>query len=207
MGWSSFEYLHTPRKFRQDLSPVLRQRIDRTALECFHLLMLRDYGRVDMRVDDHGQIHVLEVNANPSDAGFAAAVGETGMTYADMARSSLDSRSTDQEAMRIRPVTTHDMKEILRLLRQRGIFNQKGIRVALDVIDEALDRPEKRDYQVFCARDGNANLAGYICFGPIPMTDNCYDLYWIAVDKRFSRKGVGGELLRFMEQFVISEGG
>ncbi|UCG63456.1 MAG: hypothetical protein JSW12_12235 [Deltaproteobacteria bacterium] len=86
---SSFEYLHTPRRFPQDLSPVLRQRIERTALECFHLLMLRDYGRVDMRVDDHGQIHVLEVNANPCltpDAGFAAAVGEAGMTYADMVR-------------------------------------------------------------------------------------------------------------------------
>ena len=88
------EYLHTPRRFPQDLSPVLRQRIERTALECFHLLMLRDYGRVDMRVDDHGQIHVLEVNANPClspDAGFAAAVGEAGMTYGDMVRSSLDS--------------------------------------------------------------------------------------------------------------------
>jgi D-alanine-D-alanine ligase len=86
---SSFEYLHTPRSFPQDLSPVLRQRIERTALECFHLLMLRDYGRVDMRVDDHGQIYVLEVNANPCltpDAGFAAAVGEAGMTYADMVR-------------------------------------------------------------------------------------------------------------------------
>jgi len=86
---SSFEYLHTPRRFPQDLSPVLRQSIERTALECFHLLMLRDYGRVDMRVDDHGQIYVLEVNANPCltpDAGFAAAVGEAGMTYADMVR-------------------------------------------------------------------------------------------------------------------------
>jgi D-alanine-D-alanine ligase len=47
-----------------------------------------------MRVDDHGQIHVLEVNANPCltpDAGFAGAVGEAGMTYGDMVRSSLDS--------------------------------------------------------------------------------------------------------------------
>jgi len=84
---SSFEYLHTPRTFPQDLSPVLRQRIEATALKCFQLLMLRDYGRVDMRVDDHGQIHVLEVNANPClspDAGFAAAVGEDGMTYSEM---------------------------------------------------------------------------------------------------------------------------
>jgi D-alanine-D-alanine ligase len=84
---SSFEYLHTPRTFHHDLSPVLQQRIEATAVTCFRLLMLRDYGRVDMRVDDHGQIHVLEVNANPClspDAGFAAAVGEAGMTYSEM---------------------------------------------------------------------------------------------------------------------------
>ena len=84
---SSFEYLHTPRAFPQDLSPILRQRIEARAVACFQLLMLRDYGRVDMRVDDYGQIHTLEVNANPClspDAGFAAAVGEAGMTYSEM---------------------------------------------------------------------------------------------------------------------------
>jgi D-alanine-D-alanine ligase len=84
---SSFEYHHTPRKFPQGLSPALREKIENIALECFHLLMLRDYGRVDMRVDDDGQIYVLEVNANPClspDAGFAAAAQQAGMSYTDM---------------------------------------------------------------------------------------------------------------------------
>jgi len=90
---SSFEYFHTPRAFPRDLSPVLRQRIEATAVACFKLLMLRDYGRVDMRVDDHEQIHVLEVNANPClspDAGFAAAAVQYGMTYSDMVRGLVD---------------------------------------------------------------------------------------------------------------------
>jgi D-alanine-D-alanine ligase len=103
---SSFEYSHTPRDFPQNLPPILRQRIVATALECFHLLGLRDYGRVDMRVDVHGQIHVLEVNANPClspDAGFAAAVDEAGVTYSDMVRELLDfvklrSRSNENQA-------------------------------------------------------------------------------------------------------------
>jgi D-alanine-D-alanine ligase len=84
---SSFEYYHTPRKFPRAISPVLRETVEKTALECFRLLMLRDYGRVDLRVNDYGQIHVLEVNANPClspDAGFAAAIQEGGMTYAEM---------------------------------------------------------------------------------------------------------------------------
>jgi D-alanine-D-alanine ligase len=84
---SSFEYHHTPRKFPQGLSSSLRQGIEGIALECFHLLMLRDYGRIDMRVDDDGQIYVLEVNANPClspDAGFAAAAQQAGMSYTEM---------------------------------------------------------------------------------------------------------------------------
>ena len=61
--------------------------MERIALECFHLFMVRDYGRVDLRVDDHGRIHVLEVNANPClspDAGFAASAREAGLSYGDM---------------------------------------------------------------------------------------------------------------------------
>lgn len=63
------------------------------ALECFHLLMLRDYGRIDMRVNDCEQIYVLEVNANPClspDAGFAAAIQQSGMTYTNMVKHLID---------------------------------------------------------------------------------------------------------------------
>jgi D-alanine-D-alanine ligase len=90
---ASFEYSHTPRKFPQGLSPPLRERIESMALECFHLLMLRDYGRIDMRVNDCEQIYVLEVNANPClspDAGFAAAIQQSGMTYTDMVKHLID---------------------------------------------------------------------------------------------------------------------
>ena len=83
----SFEYHNTPRKFPQELPHDLLKNIERTALESFHLLMLRDYGRVDMRLDSRGRVHVLEVNANPClspDAGFAAAAQKAGMTYSDM---------------------------------------------------------------------------------------------------------------------------
>jgi len=38
------------------------------------------------------------------------------------------------------------------------------------------------------------------------MTDDCYDLYWVVVDDKFSRNGVGGKLLGFMEEFVTREG-
>jgi len=108
--------------------------------------------------------------------------------------------------MKIRPLIFHDREKILRLLRQRSVFNEKEIQVALEIIDDTLRQHEKKDYQVFCAFDGNGGLAGYICFGPVPMTDDCYDLYWVVADDKFSRNGVGGKLLGFMEEFVTREG-
>ncbi len=84
---TSFEYHHTPRRFPQDLSKILLKKIEYTVLECFRLLMLRDFARVDIKVDGSGRIYILEVNANPClspDAGFVAAVEKAGMTYSEM---------------------------------------------------------------------------------------------------------------------------
>jgi ribosomal protein S18 acetylase RimI-like enzyme len=107
--------------------------------------------------------------------------------------------------MVIRRFTLQDREGIHRLLGKRETFNDKEIEVALEVLDAALRCPEKGDYRVFCAVQGAELLAGYICFGPIPLTDNCFDLYWIAVDERYSRQGIGGRLLQFMERLLQEE--
>jgi len=107
--------------------------------------------------------------------------------------------------MVIRPLVSQDKEKILRLLRQKGTFNEQEIQVALEVVEDSLRFPEKKDYTIFCAHDNAGNFAGYICFGPVPMTDNCYDLYWIAVDEQFSRQGIGGMLLRYMEGCLVRE--
>ncbi len=80
----SFEYHHTPRVFPRNLPDALERKIHQTALRCFRHFMLRDYGRVDMRVDHSGGVYVLEINANPCispDAGFPAALGQAGIGY------------------------------------------------------------------------------------------------------------------------------
>jgi GNAT superfamily N-acetyltransferase len=72
----------------------------------------------------------------------------------------------------------------------------------MEVLLEGLEHPERQDYYNFGIHHPTDGLVGYICFGPIPLTDHCYDLYWIAVDQRHAREGVGGRLLAFMEKFV-----
>jgi D-alanine-D-alanine ligase len=90
---TSFEYNNTPRTFPTDLPELLVKGIEKTALECCRVFMLRDYARVDMRIDDGGNIYVLEVNANPClspDAGFPAAVDYSGIDYRDMVEQFVD---------------------------------------------------------------------------------------------------------------------
>jgi D-alanine-D-alanine ligase len=82
---SSYEYHHTPRRF--DFPPsdgsLLRQLKD-MAVRCWEVFGLKGYARIDFRVDSQDRPWILEVNANPClapDAGFAAAIDRSGMTF------------------------------------------------------------------------------------------------------------------------------
>ncbi|MFH1623800.1 MAG: ATP-grasp domain-containing protein, partial [Pseudomonadota bacterium] len=89
----SFEYHHTRRTFPEEFPYGLLSNMEKVALDCARLFMLRDYGRVDMRVDSKGKVYVLEINANPClspDAGFAAAIHSAGMTYSDFVKILVD---------------------------------------------------------------------------------------------------------------------
>jgi len=48
---------------------------------------------------------------------------------------------------------------------------------------------------------------GYACFGPHPLTQATYDLYWIAVDPAAQGRGVGRALLARVEAEVEACGG
>ncbi|MGA8180844.1 MAG: D-alanine--D-alanine ligase [Desulfobacterales bacterium] len=82
---ASFEYHHTPRRFDFPASdePLLQQ-LKHQALRCWEVFGLKGYARIDFRVDSNGCPWILEVNANPClspDAGFAAAIDRSGMTF------------------------------------------------------------------------------------------------------------------------------
>jgi D-alanine-D-alanine ligase len=81
------EYRGTPRTFLHDVPWGLTAEMTGAAQACFHLLSLRDYVRIDIRLDRRGLPYILEVNANPClspDAGFAAAAQAAGLSYTDL---------------------------------------------------------------------------------------------------------------------------
>jgi D-alanine-D-alanine ligase len=82
---SSYEYHHTPRRFDLPASDdPLVQLLKNLAVRCWEVFGLKGYARIDFRVDLKGRPWILEVNANPClspDAGFAAAIDRSGMTF------------------------------------------------------------------------------------------------------------------------------
>lgn len=76
-------------------------------------------------------------------------------------------------------------------------FSQVEVECALELIDAAI--AGSNDYQVLVADKGDQQIVGYICYGPTPMTEGTYDLYWIASDPKVRGQGVGAALVSAME--------
>lgn len=108
--------------------------------------------------------------------------------------------------MRFRPLASGDRAPLERVLRATGAFNDDEVAVALELIDIGLAGPSK-DYHFLVAEAAEGRLAGYACYGPAPMTDGVWDLYWIAVDPHTQRKGLGKALLAAVEAAVGAAAG
>jgi ribosomal protein S18 acetylase RimI-like enzyme len=98
----------------------------------------------------------------------------------------------------IRELHASDREPLHDILVRTEAFSPAEIRVALELIDHALNRPGQTDYHFRCIED-QGNLAGYMCYGEVPLSDRCWDLYWIAVEPRAQGAGLGQALVRFME--------
>lgn len=54
--------------------------------------------------------------------------------------------------------------------------------------------------------DCDGRLAGYICYGPTPMTAGTWDLYWIVTHAEMRGRGVARALVEQMESEVRALG-
>jgi D-alanine-D-alanine ligase len=91
---STFEFGNTNRTFDFESGDrLLVDAMRATSLQCWQMLDLGAYVRVDYRVDGAGKPWVLEVNANPCispDSGFVASVQQAGYSYTGMIKRIID---------------------------------------------------------------------------------------------------------------------
>jgi len=109
--------------------------------------------------------------------------------------------------MKVRSLVEKDRARLLSILIRTRSFTSAEIDVAMELIDSVLKDPTQKDYHIDCLVDDQDQAIGYICYGPAPMTEGTFDLYWIAVDPDFQEKGAGSKLLSFLEGVLKSQRG
>ncbi|GHG65527.1 GNAT family N-acetyltransferase [Comamonas sp. JC664] len=99
--------------------------------------------------------------------------------------------------MDIRPIEEKDRESIAALIRKIETFSPQEVEVAIELANTTLEKGNT-DYAIIVA-DRDGTLVGYICYGPTPMTEDTFDLYWIASAPEVRGQGVGAALVSAME--------
>jgi len=106
----------------------------------------------------------------------------------------------------MRKLRHDDIPVLEEILIATGAFTDAEVAVAVELLETVASDPLQQDYEVTVADIGD-RAVGYVLFGPVPMTEGNYDLYWIAVDPGTQGSGIGRRLMKHVEDQVIQRGG
>ncbi len=106
---------------------------------------------------------------------------------------------------RISPTVREDQAPILDILKRTDYFTEAEVEIADELLNSYFDESLASGYWTYTAFTDR--VAGYVCYGPTPMTEGTYDIYWIAVDPEQQGKKIGTELLSFAESDIAKHKG
>jgi ribosomal protein S18 acetylase RimI-like enzyme len=80
------------------------------------------------------------------------------------------------------------------------------VAVAEELIDCYLEDTLNSGYHILVAHV-DSTVAGYICYGPAPLTEGTWDIYWVAVAREKQGQGIGGALMKSAEKEIVKSKG
>jgi len=99
-----------------------------------------------------------------------------------------------------------DKAAVTAILRALPEFTSEEVVVAEEVIDSYLEKSLSSGYHILVVEEGSA-VAGYVCYGPTPLTSGTWDMYWLAVDAGRQGQGIGRALMAFAEERIRESDG
>jgi D-alanine-D-alanine ligase len=85
--WDAARERETHSAFPTDMPADLLAKMQQVAVDVFQALRLRDYARIDLRLNERGEVFVIEANPNcylECGSEFARAAGQAGTSYDDL---------------------------------------------------------------------------------------------------------------------------
>jgi ribosomal protein S18 acetylase RimI-like enzyme len=95
-----------------------------------------------------------------------------------------------------------DKPSITKILRNTPEFKPSEVTVAEEVIDSYLKDSVGSGYHILVA-EFNLTVTGYICYGPTPLTEGTWDIYWEAVARERQDRGIGSTLMESAEKEIL----
>ncbi len=106
----------------------------------------------------------------------------------------------------VRPMTREDKAGVMQILGNTPEFKPSEVLVAEELVDIYLSDPLGSGYHIQVA-EADSLVVGYICYGPTPLTEGTWDLYWEAVAQEKQGQGIGSNLTKSAEKDIIKAGG
>ena len=110
-------------------------------------------------------------------------------------------------AGKIRQLEKEDRPALVEILKNTPEFTSEEIVIAEEVIDGSLDKPDTSGYYSLAAENEEGVFIGFISYGPVPMTQYAWDIYWLAIKREFQGHGTGAALLKAAEEKIAQAGG
>jgi D-alanine-D-alanine ligase len=115
--------------------------------------------------------------------------------------------AASRPAIRLGELIPADRSRVGDILRATGHFKPKEVDVALELFNAAFGLGVRRDpdYRWLGMRDEGDLLVAFACYGPTPMADGTWDLYWIAVEPAMQGTGAGSALVKEVERRIAED--
>jgi len=107
----------------------------------------------------------------------------------------------------IRSTQPEDADSIRRIAAAESLFSKEEADTVVELLEAYLEEEDHDGYYFLSAIGEDGSLLGFACYGPTPLTQGTFDLYWIAVSAAAKGQGVGRALMARAEDEARSLGG
>ena len=104
----------------------------------------------------------------------------------------------------IRPTTSEEAPLLVKLTEATGLFKPLEVEALTEVFADYFAGDRELGHRSITSEQ-NGTLLGFAYYAPAAMTDRSWYLYWIAVRKDIQARGIGTELLRYVEKDIREE--